>query len=48
MIFFLITLMLLVANLAIIKCSSDINATYFPVSDFTLTVAFSLNPYKLR
>ena len=28
--------------------SSDINATYFPVSDFTLTVAFSVNPYKLR
>ena len=28
--------------------SSDINATYFPVSDFTLTVAFRVNPYKLR
>ena len=28
--------------------SSDINATYFRVSDFTLTVAFSVNPYKLR
>ena len=28
--------------------SSDINATYFPVSDFIMTVAFSVKPYKLR
>ena len=30
------------------QCSLDINATYFPVSDFIMTVAFSVKPYKLR
>ena len=27
--------------------SSDINATYFPISDFIMTVAFSVKLYKL-
>ena len=28
----------------LLQLSSDMNATYFPVSDFTLTVEFSVNP----
>ena len=28
--------------------SSDINATYFPVSDIIWTVAFRVRPYRLR
>ena len=32
----------------LVNSSSDINATYFPVSDFIMTVAFSVKPYKLH
>ena len=43
-----ITLVAITYDMHSQRPSSDINATYFPVSDFTLTEAFSVNPYKLR